>query len=283
MTGLSTSTSAGNPSWFRRLIGPFSALLWHRSLVWELSKRDVLGRYRGASFGLLWALISPFLILGVYTLAFGFVMKNKWPQVEGGETHFSIILFVGLIVHGILAECLSRAPGLVVSQPNFVKKVIFPLEILPWPMLLSALFHAFMNALVFMVLRALLEGSVAWTMVLFPIVILPLAMLSLGISWGLAALGVYLRDIGQITGVLSTALLFMSSAMIPLASIPEQYRFWFKLNPLTFIIDQAREVCLWGRMPDWQGLGIYGLVALVVMYVGYGWFVSTQRGFADVL
>ncbi|MEZ2419356.1 ABC transporter permease [Luteibacter sp. RCC_6_2] len=268
---------------YRRLLGPFSALLWHRTLVWELSKRDVLGRYRGASFGLLWALISPFLVLAVYTFAFGFVMKNKWPQVEGGETHFSIILFVALIVHGLFAECLTRAPGLVVSQPNFVKKVIFPLQILPWPMLLSALFHAFMNLLVFMLLRLCMEGTIAWTIILFPLVILPLAMLSLGIAWGLAALGVYLRDIGQITGVLSTALLFMSSAMIPLTSVPEAYRIWFRLNPLTFIIDQAREVCLWQHMPDWQGLGIYAVIGLGVMYAGYAWFASTQRGFADVL
>lgn len=283
MTGIPATKNATLSPRFKRLLGPFSALLWHRTLVWELSKRDVLGRYRGASFGLLWALISPFLVLGVYTFAFGFVMKNKWPQVEGGQTHFSIILFVALIVHGLFSECLTRAPSLVVSQPNFVKKVIFPLQILPWPMLLSALFHAFMNVLVFMVLRLFMEGTVAWTIILFPIVILPLAMLSLGIAWGLAALGVYLRDIGQITGVLSTALLFMSSAMIPLASVPVAYRPWFQLNPLTFIIDQAREVCLWEHLPNWQGLGIYAVIALAVMYAGYGWFASTQRGFADVL
>ncbi|WP_079522856.1 MULTISPECIES: ABC transporter permease [Luteibacter] len=283
MTAFSTQIDAKKSPRLRALLNPFSALLWHRSLVWELSKRDVLGRYRGASFGLLWALISPFLVLGVYTFAFGFVMKNKWPQVEGGQTHFSIILFVALIVHGLFSECLTRSPSLVVSQPNFVKKVIFPLQILPWPMLLSALFHAFMNLMVFMLLRLFMEGTIAWTIIFFPVVILPLAMLSLGVAWALAALGVYLRDIGQITGVMSTALLFMSSAMIPLSSVPASYRGWFELNPLTFIIDQAREVCLWQHMPDWQGLGIYAVIALAVMYAGYGWFASTQRGFADVL
>lgn len=266
-----------------RLLGPFSPLAWHRDLVWELTKREVLGRYRGASFGLLWALFSPFLTLAVYTFAFGFVMKNRWPQVEGGNVHFSVILFVALIVHGLFAECLTRAPGLVISQPNFVKKVIFPLQVLPWPMLLSAVFHAFMNLAVFTILRAYMEGTIAWTIIFFPLVIAPLAMLSLGLSWGLAAFGVYFRDIGQVTGVLSTALLFMSSAMVPLTSVPKSYRIWFELNPLTFIIDQAREVCLWEHMPNWSGLGVYTLVSLVVMYLGYASFTSTQKGFSDVL
>ncbi len=265
------------------LLGPFSGLLQHRSLSLELTKRDILGRYRGASFGLLWALISPFLMLGVYTFAFGFVMKNKWPQVEGGNAHFSIILFVALIVHGFFAECLNRSPHLVTSQPNFVKRVIFPLEILPWPMLMSALFHALMNTLVFIVLRLALEGAIAWTIIFLPIVLLPLSVLMLGISWLLAALGVYLRDIGQITGVLATALLFMSSAMIPLASVPAQYRILFQLNPLTFIIDQAREVALWGHFPNWSGLGLYTAGALLVAYAGFACFSATRRGFGDVL
>ncbi|MET0331894.1 MAG: ABC transporter permease, partial [Dyella sp.] len=179
--------------WF----GPFSAFLHHRSLTLELTKRDILGRYRGASFGLLWSLISPFLMLGVYTLAFGFVFKSKWPQA-GGEVHFSVILFVALIVQGFFAECLNRSPHLITSQPNFVKRVIFPLEILPWSMLLSALFHMCMNIVAFIILRLIIEGQMAWTIIYLPFVILPLVFLTLGMSWLLAALGVYLRDIGQI-------------------------------------------------------------------------------------
>lgn len=264
-------------------LGPFSALLGYRSLTLELAKRDILGRYRGASFGLLWSLISPFLMLGVYTFGFGFVMRSHWPQAEGSSTHFSVILFVALIVHGFFAECLNRAPTLVTSQPNFVKRVIFPLEILPWSMLISALFHACMNVLAFVLLRLVLEGTIAWTIIYLPLVMLPLILLTLGISWLLAALGVYLRDIGQITSVLATALLFMSSAMYPLSSVPEQYRLYFELNPLTFIIDQARDVALWGHAPNWTGLSLYALGGLIMAYVGYGWFKATRKGFGDVL
>ena len=265
------------------LLGPFSAFLEHRSLTIELTKRDILGRYRGASFGLLWSLISPFLMLGVYTFAFGFVMKSKWPPVDGHSAHFSVILFIALIVHGFFAECLNRSPHLITSQPNFVKRVIFPLEIFPWSMLLSALFHMAMNVLAFIVLRLAIEGVVAWTIIFLPLVVLPLALLTLGVSWVLAALGVYLRDIGQITGVLATALLFMSSAMIPLSVVPQHYRIFFMMNPLTFIIDQAREVALWGNAPDWLGLLIYGLVGIGMAYIGYLWFSLTRKGFGDVL
>jgi lipopolysaccharide transport system permease protein len=263
--------------------GPFGALGTYRSLTFELAKRDVQGRYRGASFGLLWSLISPFLMLMVYSFAFGFVMKSKWPQAEHGHAHYSIILFVGLIVHGFFAECLSRSPHLITGNANFVKRVIFPLEILPWPMVASALFHTFMNFMVFLALHLVLDHTMTWTIVLLPLVMLPLVLLTLGVSWLLAALGVYLRDISQITGVLATAMLFLSTAMFPIEALPPQYRWLLIINPLTFIIDQARAVALWGHMPDWTGLGIYTLCALIVLYLGYTVFRLTRRGFADVI
>lgn len=262
---------------------PFSALREYRSLTMELAKRDVLGRYRGASFGLFWSLLSPFLLLMVYTFAFGTVMGGRWPQIDAGQSRYSIILFAGMIVHGFMAECINRAPVLIVGNPNFVKRVIFPLEILPWPMVLSALFHMLMNIIVFIALRLVMDHAFTWTIVLLPIVVVPLIVLTLGLSWFLAAAGVYMRDISQVTGVLTMALLFLSSAMMPLKSVPESYRWVFEINPLTFIIDQAREVMLWGNMPDWTGLGIYLLASIGVLYLGYAWFAATRKGFADVL
>jgi len=262
---------------------PLRAFTAHRSLTWELAKREVLMRYRGASFGLAWSLISPFLLLVIYTFAFGTVMGGRWPQAAAGDTSFSIILFAGLVVHGFFAECLIRAPLLITSNPHFVKRVVFPLEILPWPLVLSALFHTAMNTVVFIVLRLLMDGAFDWTIVLLPVVLLPLVTLALGMSWLLASLGVYFRDIAQITGVASMALLFLSSAMMPTQSVDPRYRWVFELNPLTFIIDQARNVMLWGVMPDWAGLGLYWLGALAVLFAGHAWFRATRRGFADVL
>lgn len=263
------------------LAGPFSAVLKYRSLTSELSKREVLGRYRGANFGMLWSLFSPFLMLGVYTFAFGGLMRSRWPESQGQS--FALILFIGLIIHGFFSECIMRAPTLVVGNANYVKRVIFPLEILPWPMMLSALFHLITNFLVFLILSAVLNKSVPVQSFLFPVVIAPLVILAVGLSWLLAAVGVYFRDIMQVVNVISAALLFTSSAIMPLNAVPPKYRFVFLGNPLTFIIDQARAVSLWGQWPDWTGLLIYLGISLAVAYLGYFFFRATRRGFADVI
>ncbi|PPU10987.1 ABC transporter permease [Xanthomonas arboricola] len=264
-------------------LGPFQAWVRHRTLTLELTRRDVLGRYKGASFGLLWSLISPFLMLLIYTIAFGYVLKSRWPGTSDNIADFAMLLFMGLIVHGFFAECLNRSPMMIVGNPNLVKRIVFPLDILPWTVMLSALFHAFTNALVFALLNFLLRGELHLTILLLPLVFLPLAIGMLGVGWLLSSLSVYLRDINQVTGVLATAVLFLSSAIIPVDTLPQKYQLIFHLNPLTFIIDEARAVGFWGRMPDWQGLATYLLGALVFAYLGYAVFQKTRRGFADVL
>ena len=270
----------------RRLASALGGLLApvrHGSLIWELGKRDVLGRYRGASLGILWTLLGPLMMLAVYSFAFGEILRAKWPVVGSGTSRFALILFIGLIVHGFFAECLIRSPTLVLGNPNYVKRIIFPLEILPWPLVLSALFHAGMNLLVFTAVHFFMEGPVPATIVLLPLVLAPLAVLAMGLAWFMASLGVYFRDITQITGPVATAMLFLSSAIIPVDALPDAYQRVFHLNPLTFIIDQARNVALWGLSPDWPGLATYFAGSLLFAYVGCLWFQSTRRGFADVL
>lgn len=267
----------------RLLAAPFAALWIHRSLVWELAKRDVLGRYRGASFGLMWSLISPFLMLVVYTFAFGTVVGTRWPEVESGGASFAIVLFAALIVHGFFAECLNHSPMLVAGQPNFVKRVVFPLEILPWPMALSAAFHAVANVTVFLVLQWLLDGGVKLTALWFPLVIAPLFIVALAVGWALSALGVYFRDIGQVTPLLSVALLFLSTAMVPSTAVPSDYAWIFTLNPLTFIMEQARDVLVRGVMPDLPGLAVYALLAFLAAVLARALFARLRKGFADVL
>ncbi|MEN5207889.1 ABC transporter permease [Stenotrophomonas terrae] len=264
-------------------MGILSVFGKHRSLTFELTQREVLGRYRGASFGLLWSLISPFLMLVVYTMAFGFIMKGRWPGSTGSTTDFALILFAGLTVHGFFAECFTRAPQLIVSNTGYVKRVVFPLDILVWSMTLSALFHLLMNMVVLLLMYLCVKGSIHATALLLPVVVLPLVILTVGIGWITSALGVYLRDIGQIAGVIAAAMLFLSSAIIPVESVPASYRVVFELNPLTFIINQVREVVIWGRLPDWAGLGLYTLIACVVAFIGHRLFNKLRVGFADVL
>jgi len=264
-------------------MGILSSFGSNRSLVYELTQREILGRYRGASFGMLWSLISPFLMLLVYTLAFGFIMKGRWPGSTGSTTDFALILFAGLTIHGFFAECFIRAPQLIISNTSYVKRVVFPLDILVWSMTFSALFHLAMNMVVLLLLYLCVKGGIHPTAVLLPLVVLPLFILTIGIGWITAALGVYLRDIGQIAGVIAAAMLFLSSAIIPVESVPDSYRIVFELNPLTFIINQVREVVIWGRLPDWAGLGIYTLIACAVAVIGHRMFNKLRVGFSDVL
>lgn len=270
---------AANPS---ATASPFPLRKQHRALIWQLTKRDVFGRYRGASLGVVWSILTPFLLLGVYTIAFGEILKARWPGVNG-TTDFALMLFVGLTLHAFMAECMIRAPSLIVSNTNYVKKVVFPLEILPWPVVFSGLFHLSMNMLVFVAAIWLVKGLLVWTIILLPIVVLPLVLMVLGTIWLLSSLGTYLRDIGQLMGPLTTALLFLSSAIVPVGSLPEKYRGIFQANPLTLIIDQARAVTLLGNPPNWPALATYTSIALAFCIVSYALFRKLKGGFADVL
>jgi lipopolysaccharide transport system permease protein len=265
--------------------GPIRSFLNNRHLIWQLARRDVVGRYRGSALGLVWSLIQPLLMLCVYTYVFGVVLQVRWSDrvQDQGEVAFAVILFSGLIVHGLFTECFTRAPTLVIENANFVKKVIFPLEILPYTVLLSALFHTAVSMVVLLAAHVILDRDLAWTVVLLPVTVAPLLILMVGITWLLASLGVFLRDIGQVTSVISTVLLFVSPIFFPVERLPETMRGIVYLNPLSLIVDQVRAVVLFGRMPDWQALGLYTAIALVVAQLGYMWFQRTRRGFADAL
>lgn len=265
------------------LLVPFSAFLVHWNLTRELVRRDILGRYRGATFGMMWSLISPLMLLGIYTLAFGRILGGRWREVSGDTAEFAMVLFVGILVHGFFAECFARSPRLMIDNSNYVKRIIFPLHVLGWSVALSALFHMAINLMVFAVLNAVVYGQFSPYFVLAPLVALPLVLLTVAVCWVVASLGVYLRDISQAVPVVITALLFLSSAIVPVDTLPEQYRVIFNLNPLTFFIDQMREVALWGRPPDWGALLGRTLAGLVALYASYAWFRFASRGFADVL
>lgn len=263
--------------------GPFEAFGRHWNLTRELTRRDVLGRYRGSNFGLLWSLLGPLLMLVIYTIAFGHILGSRWNAASGDVAAFGIVLFAGLIVHGFFSEIIIRSPRLMVENANYVKRVVFPLPILSWSVALSALFHMAMNFAVFVLLSAVVYGRFSPYIFLVPVVVAPLVLISVALSWFVAALGVYVRDISQAVPVVVTAMLFLSSAIVPVEAVPERFQIIFVLNPLTFFIDQVREVALWGRLPDWTGIATRGVAGLVAMYAGYAWFRASSKGFADVL
>jgi lipopolysaccharide transport system permease protein len=256
----------------------------NRQLIVQMIRREVVGRYKGSAMGLAWSFFSPVFMLTVYTFVFSVIFKSRWGV--GGEeskTQFAMVLFVGLIVHGLFAEVLNRAPSLILSNVNYVKKVVFPLEILPVIAMGATLFHSLISLGVLLAAFVLFNGYLHWTAVFTPLVLLPLVILTLGLAWMLASLGVFLRDVGQTIGIVTTVMMFLSPVFYPVTALPEEFRPWIMANPLTFIIVQAREVLIWGHLPDWAGLGIYTLAATVVAWAGYAWFQKTRKGFADVL
>lgn len=284
MTG-SLLARDGEPSKRRHrpFASPFLAFTSHWDLTRELARSEIAGRYRGANFGLLWSLLSPFLILAIYAVAFGEILKGRWPQATAHTAPFSLVLFIGIVIHGFFGECFSRAPRLMLDHANYVKKVVFPLEVLPWSMVLSSLFHAVMSLSVFVLLCLIMLDRITPYFFLLPLVFVPLVFMTLATSWVVASLGVYLRDLSQVTPVISTALFFLSSAIIPVEAVPQRFQLIYRLNPLTFIIDQARNVALWGQAPDWFGLAVYTLVSFLAAYLSVIWFRKVSRGFADVL
>jgi lipopolysaccharide transport system permease protein len=222
-------------------------------------------------------------MLTIYTFVFGFVFKARWGQEDTDKYEFALVLFTGLIVFNLFSECISRAPGLILSNVNYVKKVIFPLEILPWVALGSALFHTGISLVVLLIFLAALGHAFFWSMLWLPVVLLPFLLLIMGLSWLLASIGVFIRDIGQLIGMALTVLMFMSPIFYPLTALPESIRLYLLLNPLTFMVDQVRDILLWGKQPNWNYLAIYSMVSLVVAWFGLLWFEKTRKGFADVL
>lgn len=258
------------------------SLVEHRQLLAQMIKREVEGRYKGTIIGLAWSFFYPLLMLAVYTFVFSVVFKARWGGGEESKVQFALVLFIGLIVHGIFAEVVNRAPGLVLANANYVKRVVFPLEILPVVSMGGALFHAAISLCV-LLLVVLVNGHIYWTVIFAPLVIMPLVFMALGFSWMLASLGVFLRDVGQTINIVTMIMLFLSPVFYPITSLPEEYRIWMMLNPLTFIVEQVRQVVIWGRLPDWSGLCIYTMISVGVLWIGFAWFQKTRKGFADVI
>jgi lipopolysaccharide transport system permease protein len=264
-------------------LSPYVALVRHYVLVVQVAKRDVIGRYRGSFIGLLWSFFNPLLMLAIYTFVFGLIFKSRWTGQVSGHFEFAVILFAGLNINNMFTECANRAPTLIVENTNFVKKVVFPLEVLSWSTLGSALFHLLVSTLVLLIFSLAVRGFIPRTVVYFPIVVLPFIPFVAGLIWLLSSLGVFLRDLKQAMGIITAAMMFLAPIFYPKEIIPPPYRQLLYLNPLTVIVEASRDVLVWAHEPRWDLLGAYAVVACVFAWVSFAWFERTRRGFADVL
>ncbi|MBM7063161.1 ABC transporter permease [Pseudomonas sp. UL073] len=260
------------------------ASLWcNRSLIKTLIQREVVGRYRGSLLGILWSFFNPIFMLTVYTFVFSYVFKARWSAGGDSKTEFALVLFCGLMIFNLFAECVNRAPGLILSNANYVKKVVFPLEILPWVSVGVSLFHALISLTVWLIAYIILFGPPHSSIALLPVIITPLVLMVMGLSWILASLGVYLRDVAQFIGIITSTMMFISPIFYPAAALPDEYQKYLYMNPLTLVIEQARDILLWGKFPNYAALALYTLAAAMTAWAGFAWFQRTRKGFADVL
>lgn len=260
--------------------------LWtNRRLLKDLTWREISGRYRGSMLGIGWSILQPLLMLAVYTFVFSVVFGAKWSAVgsPGNKFDFALFAFVGVLLHAVVGEAMTRSPALIIANGNYVKKVIFPLEILPATVIGAAAFHAAIATSILLVGVMTVSDGLPWTVLWLPVLAFPLLVLSLGLAWFLAALGVFIRDTAQVTGILASVLMFLAPVFYPMSALPPEYRAWLYLNPLTFIIEQARAVLFTGAGPDLLPLAVYYAVAFVVAQAGFWFFQKSRNGFADVL
>lgn len=278
------------------------AMYRNKSLLWQMTKRNIEARYRGSALGLLWSFVQPLIMLAVYTFVFSWLMGAKW-GIEGADwgegvaeskTAFAIIMFCGLTVFNLFSESITSSCTVIVSSSNLVKKVVFPLEVLPLSQVLSVFVLGLAWVVILFVGVALFFGELSLSMLLLPLVLLPLIMISLGVSYFVASLGVYLRDTQYIVNVMMQLLFWAVPIVYPLKLAKDKigdvdvavFRFLLNVieyNPLTVLVDQTRMVFVFGRGPDWIHIcAVYG-VAVAVLQMGYFWFIRTRKGFSDVI
>jgi len=260
------------------------ASFWrNRSLIYALSKREVVGRYRGSYFGILWSFINPLLMLIIYTFVFSVIFKAHWNEQSNSKIEYALVLFAGIIVYNFFSECVLKAPNTILANPNYVKKVVFPLEIFPWVNIYSAIFHASISLLLWLITYVFFYSNPQVTIFYLPLILIPLALMVMGISWFLAGLGVYFRDISQIVGIFASALMFLSPIFYRISSIPEKYQTAMLFNPLTIPVEEIRNCLFWGLPLNFKYLAIYCLVALIICLSGFACFQALRKGFADVI
>ncbi len=284
--GVDLRSSAVPP--LRAFLNPLAAgcgLLRHFDLTWQLAQRDLAARYRAARLGLLWAVLTPLLLLAIYTFVFSVVFEARWGG-SAGETRgeFALALFCGLMVYNVFSEVMIRAPGVIVGNPNYVKKLVFPLEVFVPAALLVALVNLLINLGVWLagwllIMRCWPPATGLWA----PLIILPVCLTTLGLGWLAASLGVFLRDLGHVVLLLVQMLFFLTPVFYEAERVPPPYKYLLWFNPLTHSVQDFRGALMWGDPPDWPWLAAASAGSLVLAQIGYAFFMKSKRAFADVL
>lgn len=262
----------------------FNSLYKNKNLIFQLCKRDILSRYKGSVIGIAWSVVTPVLMLLLYTFVFSYVFKARWGEgPELPKEMFALVLYTGMILHALISECLNRAPTLMLANANYVKKVVFPLEVLIWIILFSALFQTAIGFLLLIIAKLIITSELSLTIFYLPLILMPFSLFVLGITWIFSAIGVYFKDISHISTILTTVLMFASPIFYSVSLIPENLRIYIYLNPLTYFIEESRNVLIWEIAPNLTHLFFVFVISISVAVFGFIFFQKTRKGFADVL
>ncbi len=268
-----------------RRLAPFAADLWqHRDLLWQFTLRNVELRHKGSHLGLIWSFLSPLLMLALYVLVFGYIFGGKFGVLPAeSRVDYALGVFLGLTIFHLMAETLALSPSLIVGNPNFVKKVVFPLEILPAANVGAAVFHLLISLALVLLSLIIFGQGLGWGMLWLPVIVAPLILLSLGLAWFVSALGVFFRDVGQIMQFITMALMFSSAVFYSAQKIPVAAWTYMRFNPVLLAIELARDAALWLQPMNYRHLGYLYATGFGACYLGHLAFKRMKPAFADVL
>lgn len=261
----------------------FFDLTRNRNLLYHLTRRDITGKFKGSYAGFVWSFINPLLLLVVYTFVFSVIMKAKWGLQNEGNLDFAIVLFAGLIVFNMYAEATNRAASIIYDNKNYVKKVVFPLNILPVIIVNSSFFNGLISYIILLVALLLFKESISYQCIIAIVLMIPLYLMTLGVTYFVSAVSVFVRDVGQVISIFNMAFMFLSPIFFPMERMPKNFQFIASFNPIAYIVTQVRDTLIFGRSFNWDGYFIATLSSLVIFIIGFWVFSSLKKDFADVI
>jgi lipopolysaccharide transport system permease protein len=270
-----------------RFANPFSTLYRHRDLAVQFTRREMQARHKGSRLGPLWAILRPMSLFAIYIFVFDLLFRSKYGTIPGETSNdFAVAMFLSLSLSNIVVETIGAAPLMIANQPNFVKKVVFPLEIIPLSNVATSVYHSLLAVALAIALAPFTHAGVSWAGVAaLPLFVLPLALIGLGLAWAIAAIGVFVRDVNQLVPFASNAIVYASAVFYSPAMVQKVPAAWavLRLNPLLVIFDQARRIVLWHLPPNYGALGYAYAASLIVVALGYSIFTILRPYFAEVI
>lgn len=266
----------------RNIWRPLWQLPKRSDLILSLAKRELLTRYKGSVLGLLWAVLTPIVMIVIFTFIFAGIFGARFGN-SASHWDYAIYLYCGLVPWTMFQDALQQSATTIVSHANLVKRVVFPLETLPVSLAISALGNQLFATIALILAAVIIQRDIHFTVLWLPILLIPQLMIAIGGAWLIASLGVFLRDIVQGVSLALMAWMYLTPIMYPESYVPERFRGIMNLNPFTALVRSYRRIFLEGQAPDWWGLGYFALIALLVFLLGYWWFARTRKNFADVI